>query len=363
MPVLLLDKEKCLGNLDKMARKAAGQKLSFRPHCKTHQSAEIANWTRDFGVNSITVSSFPMARYFAQSGWKDILVAFPFQPGETENLIGISGLCRLSILVDSPAALPFLNHIPNRVDVYVDVDTGYGRTGIRTENPELMEQIIVKVQGNPHLEFRGFYCHAGHSYKARDLEEADGIHRKALGDLGGLKKLFKQYDPRILYGDTPNCSMQEDFGEIDEITAGNFFFYDLVQNSLGACCLEEIAVALECPVAGRYPAGERILIHGGGIHFSKESMSYKGSPVFGRLVHRTEQGWTIPEDERFLTGLSQEHGIIEPGGKLIREVNIGDLLLFLPVHSCMSANLMREYWTLDGTRITTMNSQEGFSRA
>jgi D-serine deaminase-like pyridoxal phosphate-dependent protein len=356
VPTLLLDKEKCLRNIERMARKASGNSLSFRPHCKTHQSAEIANWARDFGARSITVSSFPMARYFALAGWQDILVAFPFQPGEMENLIDLSGRCKLSILVDSPAALPFLHHIPRLVGVYVDVDTGYGRTGIRTENPELMEQIIVKIKGNPHLEFRGFYCHAGHSYKAGDRTEADAIHKKALGDLGGLKKLFGQYGPRLLYGDTPNCSMQEEFGDMDEITPGNFFFYDLIQHSLGACSLEDIAVAMECPVAGRYPAGDRVLIHGGGIHFSKEFMMFKGSKVFGRLVQRRESDWIAPDEERFLTSLSQEHGILESVGKLVREVNIGDMLLFIPVHSCISANLMREYRTLEGSRISTTNS-------
>lgn len=356
MPTLLLDQQKCLNNIKKMAGKAAVHKLSFRPHCKTHQSMEIANWSRDFGVRSLTVSSFRMARYFALAGWQDILVAFPFQPGELENLIELSGRCQISILVDSPAALPFLNHIPKLVHVYLDVDAGYGRTGIRTENPELMEQIIVKIRSNPKLEFRGFYCHAGNSYKARDQIEAEDIHRKAMNDLGSLKKRFGQYGPRILYGDTPNCSSRENFGEIDEITPGNFFFYDLVQYALGACSLEDIAVAMECPVAGRYPLGERILIHGGAIHFSKERILQKGSAVYGRHVLKTADGWANPNEERFLTGLSQEHGLMEQCGTLINEVNIGDLLLFQPVHSCLTANLMREYRTLDGTRITTMNS-------
>ena len=36
---------------------AASGKLSFRPHFKTHQSAEIGSWFRDFGVTRITVSS------------------------------------------------------------------------------------------------------------------------------------------------------------------------------------------------------------------------------------------------------------------------------------------------------------------
>lgn len=354
MPTLLLDQQKCLQNMEKMALKAARHSLSFRPHCKTHQSAEIANWLRDFGVNAITVSSFPMARYFAEAGWKDILVAFPFQPGELESLIGLSELCKLSILVDSPAALPFLHHIPTQIGFYIDIDTGYGRTGVRSENPDLIEQIIVKASASPHLEFQGFYCHAGHSYTAGSQKEGDQIHQQALADLGRLKKLFELYSPKVLYGDTPSCSRQEDFGEIDEITPGNFVFYDLIQHSLGACTMDEIAVAMECPVAGRYPVGERIVIHGGAVHFSKESLKLDGGGIFGQVVQGTDQAWFKMEEKRFLTSISQEHGVIEQAGDLVREVNIGDKLLFLPVHSCLTANLMRAYQTLDGKIISTM---------
>jgi len=356
MPELLLDKEKCLRNMERMARKAARHSLSFRPHCKTHQSAEISNCLRDFGVDSITVSSFPMARYFAEAGWKDILVAFPFQPGEMEELTGLSEICKLSILVDSPAALPFLNHIPNQVSFYIDIDTGYGRTGVKAENPELIEQIIVKAGSNPRLEFCGFYCHAGHSYKAGSQKERDSLHQKAIGDLDVLKKEFDLYTPKALYGDTPNCSTQEDFGSLDEITPGNFVFYDLIQLALGACSLDDIAVAMECPVAGRYPSGERILVHGGAVHFSKEPLLLNGASIFGQLVQQTDQGWAEAGEERYLTSISQEHGVMEQCGDLVREVNIGEKLLFLPVHSCLTANLMREYRTPDGKVITTIHS-------
>lgn len=356
MPTLLLDQQKCLQNMEKMARKADRNNLTLRPHCKTHQSAVVSSWFRDFGVNAITVSSFHMARYFAKAGWSDILVAFPFQPGEMENLKRLSDKCSLSILVDSPAALPFLNHIPNQVGLYIDIDTGYGRTGVKSENPELIEQIIVKAGGNKKLEFRGFYCHAGHSYKTGSREERDAIHQKALSDLGILKKQFGTYDPKVLSGDTPNCSIQEKFGGIDEITPGNFVFYDLVQCALGACKPEEIAVSMECPVAGRYPASERIVIQGGAVHFSKESLMINGEAIFGQLVQRTEQGWTKHADDTYLSNISQEHGVLEQCGKLVGRINIGDTLHFLPVHSCLTANLMREYRTLDGETIETMNT-------
>jgi D-serine deaminase-like pyridoxal phosphate-dependent protein len=356
MPTLLLDRQKCLRNIEIMARKAEQNSLVLRPHCKTHQSAEVAGWFRDFGVSALTVSSFPMARYFAEAGWKDILVAFPFQPGETEALTALSSICELSILVDSPAVLPFLHHLPRRVGFYIDIDSGYGRTGVRTENPELIEQIIVKAAGNPQLEFRGFYCHAGHSYKAGSQEEMNDIHRKAVDDLGQLKKAFSAHHPKILYGDTPNCSTQHSFGEVDELTPGNFVFYDLVQSALGACSPEEIAVAMECPVAGRYPSGDRIVIHGGGVHFSKESLLQNGKSVYGQLVEQSEAGWKEASTDTFLSSISQEHGVLKGCGHLVRKVNIGDTLLFLPVHSCLTANLMRGYQTLEGHIITTMNS-------
>jgi len=356
MPSLLLDHLKCQKNIESMSRKAAGQNLTLRPHCKTHQSAEIASWFRPFGIHSLTVSSFPMARYFAEAGWDDILVAFPFHPGEMESLIRLSELCQLSILIDSPAALPFLHHIPCRISFYIDIDTGYGRTGVRTENPDLIEQILVKASDNPQLKFQGFYCHAGHSYKAGSRAELDQIHQKALHDLKKLKEQFKQYDPKLLYGDTPNCSIQEEFGEIDELTPGNFVFYDLVQYALGACKLEDIAVAMECHVAGRYPAGERIVIHGGAIHFSKESLVLDGSPIFGQLVPSGDEGWSIRSETCYLTSVSQEHGVLESCAELINEVNIGEKLLFLPVHSCLTSNLMGEYRTLEGKRITSFNT-------
>jgi D-serine deaminase-like pyridoxal phosphate-dependent protein len=356
MPTLLLDRQKCLRNMEKMASKAASQTLSLRPHCKTHQSAEIGSWLRDFGVSGITVSSFQMARYFADAGWRDILVAFPFYPGETENLEWLSEKCHLSILVDSPASLPFLHHIPERIGIYIDIDTGYGRTGVKPENPELIEQIILKARANPQLEFRGFYCHAGHSYKAGSREELNQIHRKAIDDLDQLKKDYKSLAPVLLYGDTPNCSIQEEFGTIDEITPGNFIFYDLIQFALGACSMEEIAVAVKCPVAGRYPSDERIVVHGGAVHFSKETMLLEETTIYGKLVQPAGKSWEEHVERRFLTSLSQEHGVMEHCGELVREVNIGDPLLFLPVHSCLTANLAREYVTTEGRRVTNIHS-------
>jgi D-serine deaminase-like pyridoxal phosphate-dependent protein len=49
--------------------------------------------------------------------------------------------------------------------------------------------------------------------------------------------------------------------------------------------------------------------------------------------------------------LTQEHGIIEASQALFQSVNVGDLLAVIPVHSCLTANLLRQYLTLDGKNI------------
>jgi D-serine deaminase-like pyridoxal phosphate-dependent protein len=171
-----------------------------------------------------------------------------------------------------------------------------------------------------------------------------------------LKEQFQTYSPRTLYGDTPNCSTQEDFTGIDELTPGNFVFYDLTQSALGACSPEDIAVAVRCPVVSKYSKQNRLLIHGGAVHFSKEFLDLNGSQVFGKLVESDTQGWSEAPFDQYIHSISQEHGILKNCGPWMKEVSVGDTLSFLPVHSCLTANLMRRYTTTRGQVISTLNS-------
>jgi len=258
------------------------------------------------------------------------------------------------VLADNIETIDFLQKAENQIGFYIDIDPGYGRTGIRSDQFQQIEDLLVSISKNPKLDFSGFYCHAGHSYKARTRTVQNEIHQKATSDLSALKKHFDAYDPRVLYGDTPNCSMQTDFKGIDEITPGNFIFYDLTQVSVGSCEESDIAVAMVCPVTGRYPETNEVLIHGGAVHFSKEALKINDRQIFGKLVYFTPSGWSSLQVGSYITSISQEHGIV--GLALAKEIfdriRIGDLLAFHPVHSCLTANLMRGYTTLDGDLIS-----------
>jgi D-serine deaminase-like pyridoxal phosphate-dependent protein len=351
-PTLLLDKSICIRNIERMAGRARAAGLSFRPHCKTHQSHEIASWFRDFGVSRITVSSFDMAEYFIRDGWTDILVAFPFNPLEIKRLNEMSSRCNMSILADSTAAIQSLQRLEARVGLYIDVDPGYGRTGIPSGQFQQIEEIIAESLKNPDVAFYGFYCHAGHSYKAGNRTEQDKIHNQAISDLSDLKQHFAALDPRVLYGDTPNCSVQENFEGVDEITPGNFVFYDLMQARIGSCQESDIAVAMVCPVVGRYADSQQVVIHGGAVHFSKEILNINGQSIFGKLLNYRPPGWTTRQESTYLTALSQEHGRVKMEPEAWENIRLGELLAFHPVHSCLTANLMRNYTTLEGSLIS-----------
>ena len=46
-PTLLLDKKKCIQNIQKIVNKAKRNQVKFRPHFKTHQSIEVGNWFKN----------------------------------------------------------------------------------------------------------------------------------------------------------------------------------------------------------------------------------------------------------------------------------------------------------------------------
>lgn len=351
-PTLLLDKSLCLQNIERMAARAQSSGLSFRPHCKTHQSREIANWFRDFGVSKITVSSFDMAEYFIHAGWQDVLIAFPFNPLELKRLNELASIARLSVLADNIEVIDSFEKLENQIGLYIDIDPGYGRTGIKSDQFQQIEDLLASVSKNPKLDFSGFYCHAGHSYKAKNSSEQEKIHQKATSDLFALKQNFKGYGPRILYGDTPNCSIQNNFKGIDEITPGNFVFYDLTQAAIGSCEESDIAVAMVCPVTARYPETHEVLIHGGAVHFSKEALIINGRQIFGKLLHFSPSGWSPLPGANFIISISQEHGVVKLAKEIFERHRIGDLMVFHPVHSCLTANLMKGYTTLDNEKIS-----------
>jgi D-serine deaminase-like pyridoxal phosphate-dependent protein len=361
-PTLLLDEQRCRANIRRMAEKARRHHLIFRPHFKTHQSHEVGRWFRDEGVEACTVSSVSMASYFAADGWKDITVAFPLNFLEAEEINRLASAIRLNILAVNPEALRgLLGKLTAEVGVFIEVDCGYHRTGVDASDAQTFEAILSLVDASPLLNFRGLLTHAGHSYACRSGIEILTIHQQTTQVLKKVAARLRTRYPDLVVsvGDTPTCSAANDFSGVQEIRPGNFVFYDVTQRVIGACTEENIAVALACPVVAVYLSRGEIIVHGGGVHLSKDFLKNEdGSASFGRVVRMTEQGWSLPTTGMTVKSLSQEHGVIRAGETDCASVKPGDVLGILPVHSCMTADVMTEYYTLAGGRIRMMPKAE-----
>jgi len=342
-PTFLIDKNQVIENVRGMAAKAQFSNAVLRPHFKTHQSAMVAGWMREEGVSHCAVSSPRMAKYFADAGWMDILIALPAQPGAIAVYNELATTVRLGVVGDSSALVEALCHgLTQQVDFWIEVDAGYGRTGVRWDNHDRLREMIDLLEKSKVLNLRGLIVHAGDSYDCRGKAEILAFYSQVKERVLEAEKFAEQYVDRALdvsFGDTPCCSVVEDLSEWDEIRAGNFVYYDLTQAQIGSCDLSQISVAVACPVIGVYP--EKLIVHGGGVHFSKDMISYDGQNYFGQVVERKEGGWQPIEGLRLLK-ISQEHGTVVGDAEELAKYKLGDVLHVLPVHSCHTADCMAD---------------------
>jgi len=386
-PTLLVDENKVRRNIARMVDKARQSKVRLRPHFKTHQSQVIGRWFREAGIEQITVSSLEMAEYFAADGWRDITIAIPCNVAELQATQRLAQQVELGILVDTTEALAFLlQEVTQPLRVWIKIDVGYGRAGVHWTDKatvEHMVRMLTSEAGNSTthpMRFAGLLTHAGHSYAASSAPEIQEITQTSLERMQSLQRMvestFSQACP-LSVGDTPSCASLLEFSGVDEVRPGNFVFHDVMQLNLGACRSADIAVAVACPVIARYPQRHEVLIQGGAAHFSKEilrptaslaryELPARQAAIYGLVVGFDKSAspatWGEIRPDAVLTSLSQEHGILKVADSFWENCPIGQPLLILPVHSCLTADLFPAYISLQGNRLERRRTNDPASR-
>jgi D-serine deaminase-like pyridoxal phosphate-dependent protein len=353
-PVLLLNEERCRSNIRKMVWKASSSGVILRPHVKTHHSSYIADWFSEYGVSQITVSSVTMCNYFMDNGWKDITIAFPVNPREIKEINRIADQIKLNILVGDYEHLSSVSDkIDSPVGVFFKIDTGYRRSGIDWNRYTEIQRMADLVDLRGALRMEGLLTHSGHTYGARGEEEVLAIYTETREKMQKTKEILQDSDLLISIGDTPSCVIAPDLSGIDEIRPGNFVFFDYMQSVIGSCKEEEIAVAMAAPVVSVNRHRNEAIIYAGAVHLSKDRVSTtEGVESFGKVVSLNDEGWDSDKEIGYIASLSQEHGVVKLCSEAVKSLHPGDLVAVLPVHSCLTADLMRSYLTLNGETIT-----------
>lgn len=350
-PTLLVNETICQNNLRRMASKAKRNGAVLRPHFKTHQSAEIGKWAMEADIEGITVSSVRMALAFAQAGWKSITVAFPANLREMEAINQLAATTELRLIINnSYTATKLEEELKHPVQFYIEINSGQQRSGLAPDALEAIDSILQVAARTPLLHFYGFYSHPGHTYSTHTLAAVTQLYQEVEEMLLPLKERYIKSNPelKLCVGDTPGSSRVENLQAFDELSPGNFVFYDMQQLHKGACSWQDIALSVACPVVDVYPSRNEAIIYGGAVHFSKDFyLQADGSQSFGQMVWLNETGWSAPVQGAYLRGLSQEHGVLTAPGEVIQQLKPGQLIGLLPPHSCLAADLIRSYYHLE----------------
>ena len=349
-PTLIINKDIVLSNINTLLQLSKKLSVSFRPHFKTHQSLEVGKWFKKLGINKITVSSVSMAEYFSNQ-WNDITIAFPFNILEIKKVNTLLKKSKINLLVDSIETIEFLKkNIDQIVQVYIKIDLGYNRAGIFFKDINKLKLTIDKIKKSNKLNFAGYLSHFGNTYKSKNKIDILNTYNDSINNLDTLNSYFNQ-KINVSIGDTPSISILNNIPSyVNEIRPGNFVFYDLYQHKIGSCKFKNIGLRMVCPIVSVYSKENKILIYGGSVHFSKDVIIEKGRECYG-YVYYGNNFWDTSKKIGYIESLSQEHGII----KLEKKGNyrVGDLLSIIPIHSCLTADKMGEYFC-DNKNISMM---------
>jgi D-serine deaminase-like pyridoxal phosphate-dependent protein len=343
-PTLVVDRARAERNIARMAAKAAASGVRFRPHQKTHNNVEVGEWFRAAGTTAITVSSVEHAVTFADADWDDITIAFPLVTRALPVIRDLAARVHLGVLVESVGAAGALAEVEASLDVWIDVDGGYGRSGVRWDDTGRLAAVGSAVAGLPRHRLRGVLTHAGNTYGAPDHAAIRAIWAKTASRLGEARDVLAAATGaaglEVSIGDTPGCSVVDRFDAVDEVRPGNFVFYDAQQLALGVCAEDDLALAVACPIVAVYPDRGDVLVHGGSVQLSRDSAPGPGEAgIYGRLAVVGPDGWRpVPAEDGYVRSIAQEHGLIRCSPEVLAQLRVGDLAFIIPAHACLPAN-------------------------
>ncbi|WP_229819273.1 alanine racemase [Kordiimonas sediminis] len=320
--------------------------VNLRPHVKTNKSAEISSLMTEKHSGGITVSTLREARFFAASGFRDILYAVGITPGKLPEVAALrSQGTDLKIILDSAEAASLVatwaTNTKSSFDILLEINTDDHRAGLEPGGDELLEAGKILLNCD-YTDLLGVMTHAGASYDCHTVSAIRDIARQErdLSLLAADRLRAIGADIRcVSIGSTPTAMMAENLDGITEIRAGVYVFSDLFQVGLGIAKTEDIAISVLTTVIGKKKDQNRLITDAGALALSKDNGTARQTFDCGYgLVLDAESGVQIPN--LFVKGVNQEHGLISSidGSPLDFDAfPIGRQLRILPNHACMTA--------------------------
>ena len=333
-PAVLVDLDIVDANISRMAALARRERLSLRPHIKTHKSTAMAQRQLAAGAVGVCCATASEAEVMVAGGVGDVLLAYPLVG--RRKLERVTPLLRrgsLTLVTDSKAVTASYRELAQTIGcsirVMIEVDSGMHRVGVE---PRRIVEIAQDIAKGNELELRGILTHAGHSHDATDQLGIESVARQEAAIMGAAREELEAagFDLAIVSaGSTITAPYLHARDGITEIRPGTYVYNDLRTMSTYACTPDGLAAFALATVVSL--EGDRVTIDAG-----SKTLTTSHDAVYGFGHLRDLPG------SRF-TRLSEEHGVLAvPEGT--SRLAVGDRVQVLPVHVCAWMDLQPEIY-------------------
>lgn len=330
-PCALVDLDRLAHNLDRMAAYSVLHGLALRPHVKTHKSPRIAAEQMRLGAVGLTCAT-PRELEVMSATCDDLLLAHPpVGAAKVRRVLSISRDVNLTVALDSiEAAEPLADAaeaMRREVGVYVEVDVGMRRVGVRT--PVEAVAIARRLKALSPLQYRGIAFYPGHI--RQHLTAQDEALARLREDLAGLLRVLGDagLSPDVVSGgSTPAAWRMHEVGGVTEVRPGTYVYNDRTTEAVGACAWEDCALTVLGTVVSTAIPGQAV-VDAGSKALGREPMPEGTAAGYGVLLDHPEVR---------VVRMSEEHGILEIGDSAWRP-RVGDVVRIVPNHVCIVVHL------------------------
>ena len=222
-PGLLVDPKIVQANIAWILKQVDNNPHRLRPHIKTHKTREVNQMLLAAGIYKFKAATIAEAELLALDEAPDVLLSMQPTGTTLSRFIELQKKypkTSFSCLLDDRVAASHLAEVSNNQKVFVDLNMGMNRTGIR---PDAALPLIQHIQNLPSLQLVGLHAYDGH---IRDVNIED--RKKHVDEaFTCFYDLLKQLEPglELVVGGTPSFLVHHQNPNF-VCSPGTFVFFD-----------------------------------------------------------------------------------------------------------------------------------------
>lgn len=344
-PFVRIDPRVVAGNIRRMAEYARQHSLRLRPHTKTHKSLRVARMQLEGGAYGLTVAKPSEAEVMA-AVCDDLLVAYPIVAADKARRLAAlaAGGTKISVATDSPQSIAVLGSEAAaagvRFDLLIDVNLGYGRTGV-SQTAGVLE-LARAMDATAGVDFAGLFFFPG-DLMGQPATQQEGIERQA-ARLVEFREQLKAagHQVRVVSGgSTPTAAQSHLNPLLTEIRPGTYIYNDRMCVTGGHATYDQCAARIVATVVSTAVDGQMVIDAG------TKSLTSDGA------VHVEGFGHVVEYPEAVIRRLSEEHGMVDVSACATRP-QVGERVTVIPNHICPCINLTDVTYWVDGDQATAV---------